>query len=229
MRKLLTILVAAMALSVMLVAPAGAHAGFGATRYTTGDDTIGPEIRHTARQATLATVVREFNEDGTAAPGTEQIGWSRLVRSADGLRATVFVRGLKPGGVYTFWWVVPQEPFTGEDDGPAIPGEVFVARGAGRVIGDSGEAVVGMQAYKGQAGIEGAPFLPDGAQWDTLNDPLNSTVRVEIAYHGQADAGDDIRPWLSDFWTGAACPEPGEANAAGQPFCPVYLAATHTP
>lgn len=221
MRKLLTILVAAMALSAMLVAPAGAHVGLTTPGAVSGDDTIGPEIRHPANRATLAKVVREFNDDGTAAPGTEQIGWSRLVRSADGLRATVFVSGLKPGGVYTFWWVVPQ--------GTTIPDDVFVARGAGRVIGDSGEAMVGMQAYKGQAGIEGAPFLPDGAEWDTLNDPLNSTVRIEIAYHGQADAGDDIRPWLSDFWTGAACPEPGDTNAAGQPFCPVYLAATHMP
>jgi len=60
-----------------------------------------------------------------------------------------------------------------------------------------------------------------------LTNPLNSIVRVEIAYHGQADAGADIRPWLSDFWTGTACPvDPETEQGAKQPFCPVSFAAT---
>jgi hypothetical protein len=52
-----------------------------------------------------------------------------------------------------------------------------------------------------------------------MKDPLTSIVRVEIVYHGQAsDAANDaeLNEWLSDFWTGAACPD-GGTNLAGQP------------
>ena len=55
------------------------------------------------------------------APDTTRasVGWSRLVRTADGLKASVFVRGLRPGGAYTFWWVSPYEFLDNGD--PDIP------------------------------------------------------------------------------------------------------------
>jgi len=214
MRKVLTILMAAMALSLMLVAPSGA-AGEQTDTQSEGSE----------RSVDWAKVVREFDDDGTPTDGTEGIGWSRLVRTADGLKAKLFVKGLKPGGVYTFWWVVPHST------DPAIPDDVFVARGKAKVIGKTGMTFVTMRARTGQQGIEGFPPL-EGAEWHPLTDPLNSVVRVEIAYHGQKkDAGTqaELDKWRSDFWTGSACPEPGGVNAAGQPFCPVYLAATHSP
>jgi hypothetical protein len=90
-------------------------------------------------------------------------------------------------------------------------------------------ALVRMRAYNGQPGIEGIPPL-GGAEWHGLTDPLNSVVRVEIAYHGQAeDAGSDLKTWLSDFWTGAACPPDTPNPNPDQPHCPVYFAATHLP
>lgn len=102
-------------------------------------------------------------------------------------------------------------------------------RGAGRVIGHSGIAVVHMRATLGQEGIIGLPAL-DGALWHEMKDPLTSTVRIEIAYHGQAEhAGSrsELKTWLSDFWSGA---EPCTANTIpDQPHCPVYMASTHTP
>jgi hypothetical protein len=190
---------ALVALSLMLVAPVGAD----------GHD------------ASTADVVRESNEDGTAAPGTEVIGTSSLTRSTDGLQATVQVDGLLPGGVYTFWWVVLHA------DNPTIPVDVFVAHGAGTVMGEDGSATVVMEASTGQLGIVGLPAL-EGALWHDLTDPLNSVVRVEIAYHGQeADAGDDLSTWLSDFWSGTACPPDTPNPNAAQPHCPVYFAATH--
>ncbi|MGI9612407.1 MAG: hypothetical protein ACR2QO_05835 [Acidimicrobiales bacterium] len=166
-------------------------------------------------------IVREFNEDGTAASGQEIVGRSQLRRSEHGLQANVRVRGLKPGGVYTFWWVVPQ--------GNLFPDDIFVARGAGVVVGRNGKARVRIRAHTGQEGIAGFPVL-EGASFASLNDPEGATVRVEIAYHGQAaDAGDDLDQWLSDFWTGAECPPETPNPNPNQPHCPVWFAATHQP
>ncbi len=170
-----------------------------------------------------ADVVREFNEDGSTADGTEVIGWSNLVRRDSGLKATVHVEGLIPGGVYTFWWVVPHSlP-------PAIPDDVFVARGASAIVGANGTATVRMRAQTGDAGILGFPPL-GGALWHDLTDPMDSVVRVEIAYHGQVgDAGADLALWESNFWTGSACPPDLPNPNPEQPHCPVYFAATHLP
>lgn len=169
-----------------------------------------------------ADVVREFDEDGTAADDPEVIGWSNLVRRESGLKTTVHVEGLIPGGVYTFWWVVPHSV------PPTIPDDVFVALGASAVVGANGKATVRMRADTGQAGITGFPPL-EGALWHDLTDPLGAIVRVELAYHGQVeDAGDELPIWESNFWTGSACP-PDTANPnPDQPHCPVYFAATHT-
>lgn len=170
---------------------------------------------------TREKVVREWNEDGTAAPGDEVVGTSRLWRGQEGLVAKVKLRGLEPGGAYTFWWVVVQ------DDG-TFPEDIHVQRGAGVIVGKNGKARVHMTARTGDEGIDGFPPLA-GAEFADLSDPKMSTVRVEIAYHGQArDAGGDLPIWLSDFWTGTACP-PDTANPnPNQPHCPVYFASTHT-
>lgn len=206
MRKLATLLAASLAVSLMIVAPVGAH-------------------EQTRRSVTQAKIVQEQSFDDAPDATKRNIGWSRLVRTDDGYSATVFARGLEPGGVYTFWWVSPYE-FT--EGSPDIPGGVFVARGAGLVVGDDGTARIQMSAYVGQPGIDGLPALGT-AKWHNMKDPLTSIVRIEIAYHGQAnDANGDLDEWLSDFWTGTACPDTG-TNLAGQPHCPVYLAATHMP
>jgi hypothetical protein len=110
-----------------------------------------------------------------------------------------------------------------------IPDDVFVARGASAIAGPNGKATVHMTADTGQAGILGFPPL-GGALWHDLTYPMNSVVRVEVAYHGQAaDAGADLGAWESDFWTGAACPPNLENPNPNQPHCPIYFAATHVP
>jgi len=184
--------------------------------------------RDSERRVSWANVEQEISQPDAPDPTTENIGWSRLERDGSGLRAKLLVRGLQPGGVYTFWWVVPQTFTDGGD--PVIPDGVFVAYGNAVVVGDSGMAFVEMRARRGQHGIEGFPPIGD-AEWDHLRDPLNAVVRVEIAYHGQAEDADkdELETWTSDFWTGTACPETGDLNAGGQPHCPVYLAATHLP
>jgi hypothetical protein len=211
MKRTATLIAASLALSLTALAPVGAHSPAGQGALSSVD---------------VADVVREINADDAPDPGTDNVGTSRLTRSSEGLKAKVAVHNLEPGGMYTFWWVVPQDF---EDGSPVIPSGVFVAYGASRVIGDSGIAMVDMRAHTGQEGIEGLPAL-GGAQWKSLDDPLNSIVRIEIAYHGQVnEAGGDLPTWKTDFWTGSACPEPDFLNLAGQPHCPVYLAATHLP
>lgn len=167
----------------------------------------------------FSPIVQEWDEDGTANQDTPRVGWSVLMRRNKKLNALAHIRGLRPGGVYTFWWVVVQ------DDG-TFPDDIFVAGGAGKVVGPNGRATVRMSAKVGQPGIEG--FL---VPFDELRDTRNSIVRIEIAYHGQAeDAGDALDVWLSDFWTGTACPDGGTPNPnPNQPHCPVYYAATHAP
>lgn len=157
---------------------------------------------------------------------TNVLGWTRLVRTAEGIEATALILGLKPGGVYTFWWTSPND-FDNEGN-PIIPSGLFAASGAATVIGQSGMAFVRMSAEVGQKSIVGLPALDD-ALFSELKDPLTAIIRIEVAYHGQAeDADGDLETWMSDFWTGTACPEAGGLNFGGQPFCPVYLAATHT-
>jgi hypothetical protein len=208
MRKLSAVLASTLLMTLMIVAPAGAH------------DRSQTSVSH-------ARIVQEQSFPDAPDATTRNVGWSRLVRTSDGYSATVFARGLNPGGVYTFWWVSPYE--FNADGTPVIPGEVFVARGASSVVGADGTARVRMQATTGQLGIVGLPAL-GGLLWHEMKDPLTSIVRIEIAYHGQAaDAGEDLGTWLSDFWTGTACPDDENTNNAGQPHCPVYLAATHIP
>jgi len=211
MRRTATLIAASLALSLTALAPVGAH---------------NPSEQGERSNVDVAEVVREIDAVDAPDPGTYIVGQSRLTRSSDGLKAKVAVHNLEPGGVYTFWWVVPQDF---EDGAPVIPSGVFVAYGASQVIGNSGTAVVNMRAHTGQAGIDGFPPL-GGAEWKSLDDPVNSIVRIEIAYHGQVtEAGGDLPTWRTDFWTGSACPEVGATNLAGQPHCPVYLAATHLP
>jgi hypothetical protein len=141
MRKLSAVLASTLLMTLMIVAPAGAH------------DRSQTSVSH-------ARIVQEQSFPDAPDATTRNVGWSRLVRTSDGYSATVFARGLNPGGVYTFWWVSPYE--FNADGTPVIPGEVFVARGASSVVGADGTARVRMQATTGQLGIVGLP-CPWGA------------------------------------------------------------------
>jgi len=129
----------------------------------------------------------------------ESVGTATLTRRDDGLTATAKVEGLKPGGVYTFWWIV-------SDDFGDFPAGVAAVGDGARVIGNSGKATVRMNVDVGDPSIEGffgVKGWDDGIDWpDTPTSPFDATfdfdpstakVQIEIAYNGQKeDAGGDI-------------------------------------
>ena len=216
MRKIVTILAAVLALAMLTASVAVAGNGRGVEKLD---------------------IVQVF-DDGVFNPPPfptgDVTGTVKLIRRDDGLKATVHASGLTPGGVYTFWWIV--------GDAPVSPPDFFAALGGSKVVGQSGKATIHMNAEAGQEGIKN--FVGDGTTapfHDTFDlDPLTTPVHVEIAYHGQAeDANGDLGTWMSDFWTGTACPIEGPAgphnpvgtadpkNGPGQPHCPVsYIAHT---
>jgi hypothetical protein len=213
MRKVITILAAVLALAMLTasVAVAGSERG-----------------------AEKEDVIQDFDKSGT--PTEITVGKAQLIRRADGIKATADVSGLTPGGVYTFWWVIP--------NGADHPVGSFVALGGSKTVGQNGMATARMTANVGAPSIEGffdhlAPlnaFPAGSALADFDAGMLDDTVRVEVAYHGQADQAADAEElalWKSDFWTGQSgvCADlsvPTLANT-GQPFCPVAHAAVFAP
>ncbi|MGH8923561.1 MAG: hypothetical protein ACRDWA_02780 [Acidimicrobiia bacterium] len=163
-------------------------------------------------------------------PANNVLGTSTLVRGNDRLWAKVTVDGLRPGGVYTFWWVIIPA-------GGSFPDDAFVAGEGGRIISPGGQATAVLKAKAGDPSISGfhVPFNPLDFDLGTAE------IHVEVAYHGQVeDAESNLSTWRTDFWTGTACPSSfglnpdyvgfgDDVNAGGQPHCPVYIAAIHKP
>lgn len=166
--------------------------------------------------------------------GTPVVGTAKLIRGATGLKATVQVSDLEPGGVYTFWWVIPSATH---------PIDSFAALGGSKIVGQNGEATVMMRANINDPSIPGffdhlAPLelpLPDGASFVPLTaDLLDDTIRIEVAYHGNVDSGEYNPRWELDFWTGQAgvCPDANDLGetppvmaSTGQPHCPTFYVA----
>lgn len=176
-----------------------------------------------------APVLREFSPSGERVPDEDQevVGSATLSRTPEGLRAEASLSDLMPGGVYTFWLVVYQ----GDKQ---FPDDIFVNDGFGVVVDESGSATATMRNTTGDESIDGFYVEEEGGvvAFDTLNDPMNAIVRVEVVYHGQADvAGDDLDMWLSDFWTGDpdVCAHPLGTQGTGavpeHPYCAGYWAA----
>ena len=212
MRRVVTILAAVLALAMMTASVAVAGNGNGVEKQP---------------------IVQDFDVNGN--PTEVDVGRAHLIRRADGLKATAQFSGLMPGGVYTFWCVIPSSTH---------PVDSFVALGGSKIVGQNGKATVRMKASVGQQSIDGffdhlAPLnaFPIGsALADFDAGMLDDTIRVEVAYHGQADQAADAEElalWKSDFWTGqtGVCADlsvPTFANT-GPPFCPVTHAAVFAP
>lgn len=194
-------------------------------------------INQSSAEVETLDVIQIFDSSGNAVSSSASFGSVDLIRRDDGLDATTTVNGLTPGGVYTFWWVVGTAGF-------ALP-DAYVASAAGEVIGSSGGTTVTMSVDVGDPGIKGfldalasdlPPTTTDPFRATFDLDPATAEVHIEIAYHGQeSEAGSDLNEWLSDFWTGTACPigdsghnpigTPGAEFNPGQPHCPVSYVA----
>ena len=189
----------------------------------------------TATGAEKQPVVREWTEAGAPVDG-ETIGFTNLVRKPSGISGTTHAGGLKPGGVYTFWMVAVAPAFFPDANDLT---QIFVANGNSAVVGKNGGATVHWSASVGEASI----VTPGPVFDDALDNIDERIVRIEIAYHGQADDAVDqaaLNDWLSDFWSGdpTVCASPAFAPTNGlplgaqgamQPHCPVNFASTHVP
>jgi hypothetical protein len=151
------------------------------------------------------------------------------VRSADGIQADITVPGLMPGVVYTYWWVVYQNPelCTGgpdennqclaPDDVPSTATDIqhiidvqsaFVygapAPEGGVTADDNGTITLSRTlAVNSQDGFylpaNMNGTLPDG-YWLGLTDPLKAEVHVVVRAHGpEGDGGIDVDEQRSNF------------------------------
>ena len=178
---------------------------------------------------TVDMLVEYSEQDGAPIPHDEQPsrGTVRARRLPDRIEAEVDMRGLIPGGVYSFWLAVWQEV-----DEPSTA--AFLASGGGAVADEDGVITSGrMSATVGTMATAG--WVLDGVEqvFAPLHSPLQNTMRVEVVYHGQADkAGDQLDLWLNDFWTGdpEVCAEPvgtlGTGIVPSLPYCAGYYGAT---
>jgi hypothetical protein len=182
-------------------------------------------------------IVQEFDsETGDPVDSPRSFGQVNLTRSDDGVDASVKVHGLEPGGVYTFWWVIPSDTH---------PIDSFAALGGSKIVGNNGRVNLTMSADVGDPSIEGffdhiSPLgLPGEPSFVPLtSDLLADKIRIEVAYHGNVDSGQYSPQWELDFWTGQAgqagqagvCPASadlagGARASTGQPHCPTFYAA----
>lgn len=128
----------------------------------------------------------------------EKVGVSKLLRTKEGIFVKLNTSKLIPGGVYTYWWVVFDEP--GNED------SLLIAWAAGMVAKKNGKSHAISFLKPGQEGIDGNPAVfVDGGE-PGMNNPLGSQVVVEIVYHGQInDLPHDpelAKQWFTTFWVG---------------------------
>jgi len=117
------------------------------------------------------------------------VGSSTLVRTDNGLSATVDTSGLKPGDVVTLWWIVANSPEEcqaglpglsrcGPADHVAGRGDMSVHHAAGRIAAEDGTASYGAHLRVGdvsRALFEGEPGLVD---------PRGAEVILVLKTHG---------------------------------------------
>lgn len=119
---------------------------------------------------------------GTVIPGTGSI----LVRTKEGVGATLHTFGLVPGNVYTFWWAVFNNPkecattlCTGADlSNPDV--QAVVLSGAGQIAGDDGTADFG--AFRAVGDTTGRE--PSVGTAMALENAQKAQVHLVVRNHG---------------------------------------------
>jgi hypothetical protein len=149
----------------------------------------------------------------TEVPGA----WSALVRTDNGVAATLHTSGLAPNSAATLWWVFFNNPAACVDVCdlpdlfvPAVQASVQYA--AGHVIGGDRVADYGAYITEGDTSGCAAPTLPCNG----LIDSRAALVHLVVRTHGQADPG-VIDEQISSF------------NGGCNPTCANVQASAHQP
>ena len=138
-------------------------------------DSNGPDLTFLAATAFAAQqgVVTTTSPVVDFATGSVVFGESTVMRTENGITASLTVSGLPPGA-YTFWMRV---------DAPGVA--PAAGRLAGHVVGESGNATFSGHVNVGD--VVGNPSIP-GLE-GTLQDPLHATITLVVRSHGPAVPG----------------------------------------
>lgn len=129
----------------------------------------------------------------------EVVGESELERKEDEIEIEIETSALVPGGVYSFWWVLLNDPENGSG--------LSVLWATGAIADEDGEIEVEVELKVGPEGIEGNPMVGsvyDFLVGDGLTNPFGARVEIQIVYHGQEEEAPkaELNDWLTTFWIG---------------------------
>jgi len=134
------------------------------------------------------------------------LGSSRLIRTEDGISASLQSSGLPAGQAVTMWFVVFNYPefCSSSPCGPAdIPNPAVKfdgLYGGGHVIGDNGRANFGGHLAVGDP--SGSLFVEQGMPGVGLLNPLGAQVLLMLHVHGPAATGQLLKAQISSFLGG---------------------------
>ena len=184
---------------------------------------VGPAAE--ARPApSTANLFHFMTQDGPSPMlGDPSGGTSTLIRSPDGVSATISASNLVPGDVYTVWWIVFNNPALcsggecGEDDIFAPDGSLSLTPGvelsavhaAGTVASKFGEAFFYASLAKGDNGGHQAIFGPG------LLNPLGAEIHHIVRTHGVALQGAAFEQQITTVGGGCTEASGGPAGSAG--------------
>ena len=141
---------------------------------------------------------------GAVAPGTGSI----LVRTEEGVGATLHAFGLVPGNVYTLWWAIfnnpkkcATDPCTPADlSNPDVQGVMF--SGSGQIAGEDGTADFGaFRAVGDPSGkVEGTA--------EALEKPFKAQIHLAVRSHGPASADPTVLQQQLTTFNGGCPPNP---------------------
>jgi hypothetical protein len=133
-------------------------------------------------------------------------GWSQLIRTEDGIAMELHTYDLEPGGAYTAWWVIFNNPGAcseacGEDDififdaqgnlSPNPEADISILWAAGNVAGASGAAT--FSAYLAEDRPTGEVVVGQG-----LQNAVGAEVHLVVRAHGDASV-DKLYQQLNSF------------------------------
>jgi hypothetical protein len=167
-----------------------------------------------AQAESSKTSIQPLRVAGTVIPGTGSI----LVRTKEGVGATLHTFGLVPGNVYTLWVAVfnnPKECATNPctvADVPNLDVQAVILWGSGQIAGEDGTADFG--AFRAVGDTSGSAGLGTGT---ALENPFKAQIHLVVRSHGPV-----IPAMLSDQLStfDGGCPPNTCANVQAAPHQP---------